>query len=140
MTPTGICDRTQQVQDAILGALSDVDRLHGGDRRPNLAGLTDLASQLDGAGPRPSLKAGDFAGLTSLPYLLNLRQQQLDYAALTDVFSDLTALLGIHLSGNDLSSLDAGCSPGLTSLRTLNLDENALNTLEAGVFSDLTAI
>ena len=61
MTPTGICDRTQQVQDAILGALADVDDC-ATVTVANLAGLTSLqvASQ-----SIASLKSDVFSGLTA---------------------------------------------------------------------------
>ena len=77
VTPTpGICDRTQQVHEFIVGALSGVDDC-AAVTVADLAG-TDSSLELARAG-FTSLKAGDFAGLTSLRYPFPWRQQ-LDYA------------------------------------------------------------
>ena len=135
VTPTpGICDRTQQVHEAIVGALSGVDNC-AAVTVADLAGLTELqlASQsID------SLKSGDFAGLTSVTFL-NLANNSFT-TLLTGVFSDLTALQTLVLAAGGLTELPAGVFSGLTNLTSLNLSFNALSSLPGTVFSDLTAL
>ncbi|WP_428097661.1 fibronectin type III domain-containing protein [Candidatus Rariloculus sp.] len=157
-TTTGICDRTQQVQDAILAALADVDDC-AAVTDADLASLTslDMTSQ-----NIASLKSGDFAGLTSLTVLglggNSFTMLPADVfsglTALTDlllgtnalkslpgtVFSSLTALTTLRLNNNALESLPADVFSGLTSLTTLNLNDNALDSLPGTVFSGLTAL
>ena len=110
-TPTtGICDRTQEVQDGILAAVSGVDEC-AAVTVANLAGIDRL--DLDNKGIT-SLKAGDFAGLTGMTTLI--------------------------LNENDLTSLPAGVFSGLTALRSLFLIDNDLSSLPGAVFSGLTAL
>ena len=135
VTPTpGICDRTQQVHETIVGALSGVDDC-AAVTVADLAGLTSL--QIAGQNIT-TLKAGDFAGLTSVT-LLNLASNS--FTTLPDgVFSDLTALTTLNLSDNSLSLLPGTVFSGLTALETLTLDSNALNALPDGLFTGLTAL
>ena len=92
---SGICDRTQEVRDAILAELPDVsDCANVTDS--HLAGITGdltLSNQSISA-----LKAGDFQGLTTLEQL--------------------------YLNNNDLSVLPDGIFEGLESLDTLWLNFN----------------
>ena len=89
---TGICDRTQQVQDEILARISGVDdcALVTSSHLASIIRL-DLESK-----SITSLKAGDFAGLSSLNRL------QLYGNSLTtlppDVFANLSSLEKILLS------------------------------------------
>ena len=159
VTPTpGICDRTQQVQDGILAAVSGVTECEA-VTVANLAGIGGLSIENKGV---TSLKAGDFAGLTGMT-TLNLTDNSLSslpagvFSGLTalgtlelqendletlpaGLFSGLTALITLKLNDNDLSSLDAGVFSGLSALGTLELQENDLETLPAGLFSGLTAL
>ncbi len=164
VTPTpGICDRTQQIQVAILAALSDVDDC-AAVTVANLASIVTFGPFGFNTANQgiTSLQKGDFAGLTALTYL-NLNENALDslpgtvfsgLTSLTDlelsytsldalpagVFSDLTALTYLTLEGNDLDSLPGTVFSGLTALTTLRLQINALNALPEGLFSDLTAL
>ena len=164
VTPTpGICGRTQQIQDAILGEIADVDDC-AAVTVADLATITTLGSFGFGTVNQgiTSLQKGDFAGLTSLT-LLNLSRNTLTslpegiFAGLGELtelnlsanqleslpegaFSDLTALTILYLSLNDLSSLDAGLFSGLTALDDLFLNDNNLDSLDAGLFSGLTAL
>ncbi len=159
VTPTpGICDRTQQVQDGILAAVSGVTECEA-VTVANLAGIGGLSIENKGV---TSLKAGDFASLTGMT-TLNLTDNSLSslpagvFSGLTalgtlelqendletlpvGLFSGLTALITLKLNDNDLSSLDAGVFSGLSALGTLELQENDLETLPAGLFSGLTAL
>ena len=131
--PTPVCDRTEQVRDAIV-AVSGVSTC-GGVTDADLAAITQLLLYSAGI---TSLKEGDFSGLTAL--------QELDLGdnALSSldagVLSGLTSLTTLNLNDNALSSLDAGVLSGLTALTTLNLNDNALSSLDAGAFSGLTAL
>ena len=111
VTPTpGICDRTQQVQDAILAALADVDDC-AAVTVANLDSITNLqmvSKSID------SLKKGDFAGLTSLTVL--------------------------NLSRNTLTSLPEGIFAGLAELTDLDLGQNQLATLPEAVFDGLVKL
>ena len=64
-------------------------------------------------------------GLTSLP---------------SGLFSNLTALTTLDLSGNALSSLPAGLFSGLTSLETLELQRNQMTSLPSGIFLGLRSL
>ena len=92
---SGICNRTQEVRDAILAKLSDVsDCANVTDS--HLAGITgDLTLSNKSIS---ALKAGDFQGLSGLEQL--------------------------YLNNNDLSDLPDGIFEGLESLDTLWLNFN----------------
>ena len=134
-TTTGICDRTQQVHENIVDALSGVDDC-AAVTDADLAGITALSAlafkKID------SLKPGDFAGLTSLTEL-GLAGNSLTMLP-ADVFSGLTAVTTLGLNKNDLESLPADVFSGLTSLTDLSLALNSLTMLPADVFSGLTVL
>ena len=125
----------------------------------DLAGLSSLSLRSKST---PSLKAGDFDGLTGLTFL-NLAANQLDslpqgvFSDLTnlesldmqrneiaslraDAFSGLSKLTLISLIGNDLSSLPEDVFSGLSSLTTLRLSSNKLTALPADLFDGLSAL
>ena len=110
-----ICDRTQQVRDAIM------DKVNAGNcaavDSEGLAGVKtlDLRSKR-----LTALRAEDFDGLTSLRTL------------------DFSNLRTLRLYENRLTTLPAGVFDGLTSLHTLDLDGNQLAALSAGVFDGLS--
>ena len=104
---TGVCDRTQQVHDAIVEAssaasCSEVTALH------HLREITALDLSSRGIA---SLRAEDFEGL--------VRVKTLD------------------LSGNSLTELPVGVFDPLYLLQTLRLDDNHLANLPAGIFDQL---
>ena len=86
-----------------------------------------------------SLRADVFSGLTELTYL-SLSGNALSTLPDADVFSDLTKLTYLNLSRNTLSALPAGVFSGLTKLTFLSLSRNTLSALPDDVFSDLTAL
>ena len=126
--------RTQQVQDAIVAAVSGVNTAYD-VTEAHLADITTLQLPLKNI---TALKSGDFDGLTALTFLyLNGN----DLSSLpADVFDGLTALELLYLDGNELSSLPADVFDGLTALTTLRLDGNNLSSLPADVFDGLTAL
>ena len=132
---TGICDRTQQVRDAIVGLIpsvsncADVTATHlAGIDSPLLLPYASLTA----------LKAGDFDGLTALTVLWLPANGLISLPA--GVFDGLTALTVLELGNNGLISLPAGVFDGLTALTVLELDNNGLISLPAGVFNYLIAL
>ena len=136
VTPTpGICDRTQQVQDGILAAVSGVDEC-AAVTVANLAGIGGLSIENKGV---TSLKAGDFAGLTAVDTLNVFGNPSLTTLP-SGVFAGLTAVLEINLKENGLETLPADVFSGLPTLAIVNLRDNELATLPAGLFSGLAAL
>ena len=131
-TAQGICDRTQQVQDAILARLPDVSdcsAVTGDDLRS--VGTIRIRNQ-----SLPLLQPGDFDGLSSLEWL-HLDQNNL--SELPDgVFDDLSNLERLYLYHNNLSELPDGVFDDLSSLEWLLLYNNNLSELPDGVFDDLS--
>ena len=129
----GICDRTQQVQDAILAWLPSVS---------DCAKVTDtdlyyflVTLDLENSGIT-TLKSGDFAGLSRLTSL-SLRRNNL--SELPDgVFDDLGELQALNVDINNLSKLPDDVFDDLTSLWHLNLGNNGLSELPDGVFDELS--
>ena len=135
-TPTpGICDRTQQIRDAIVAAVSGAEACN----EVTVADLDGIGFLLiDGAG-LTALEAGDFAGLTGLESLNVVNNPSLT-ALPSGVFSGLTSATRLVLSNNGLETLPADVFSGLTALEQIVLFDNALRTLPAGVFSGLTGV
>ena len=135
VTPTpGICDRTQQVQDAILAALADVDDC-AAVTVANLDSITNLqmvSKSID------SLKKGDFAGLTSLT-VLNLSRNTLTSLP-EGIFAGLAELTDLDLDQNQLATLPEAVFDGLVKLEYINLGGNSLTGLRADEFSELTSV
>ncbi len=131
----GICDRTEQVRDAILARLPE--GLSCSDVTPEHLSSIDGQLRLIGQGI-DSLDEGDFSGLTSLQILL-LGNNQLTSLPPT-VFSDLESLEDLRLIANDLETLHSDVFSGLTSLQILLLGNNQLTSLPSDVFSDLEAL
>ena len=143
VTPTsGICGRTEQVRDAIVAAIDGVSDC-ADVTMAQLASVTHLGLQDMGIW---SLQSDDFSGLTALTSL-NLWTSEKSLQPPNElselpagVFTGLTALERLDLSGNRLSELPAGVFTGLTALERLYLHKNELSSLPAGVFSGLTAL
>ena len=131
---TAVCDRTPQVRDAIVDAISGVSAC--GDVTADH--LAEIRALILNAKNISALKAGDFSGLTALK-LLSLKGNQLSTLD-ANIFSNLTALESLNLFNNRLSTLDASIFSNLTALKVLNLSNNQLSTLDASIFSNLTAL
>ena len=117
---SGICNRTQRVEDRILQRLKYVHSFKGGCGDVNethLAKVKFLGLRLN-----PS---------TERPFTLRLR---------SDDFKGLVNLEELDLADTRLSSLPSGVFAGLASLETLNLNKNRLRSLPAGVFDGLTSL
>ena len=138
VTPTpGVCGRTQQVQDAIVVAVSADDC--AAVTVADLAGTTAIViSEMTGVSDIAALKSGDFADLTGLNSLVITDQPLTTLPA--DIFSGLTALETLVLAKNELTSLPANVFSGLSNLTSLNLTGNDLDSLPANVFSGPSAL
>ena len=132
---TGICDRTLQVQVAILSELSGVN--HCVEVTAGHLASINGSLTLSGAG-LSSLMTGDFAGLSSLAALI-LDDNDLSELP-NQVLAGLTSLTKLHLHDNALSELPADVFNGLSSLEELRLNANALATLPSNVFAGLTSL
>ena len=99
-----VCDRTPQVRDAIVAAVSGVSAC-GDVTADHLAAITRLGIVSRGIS---TLKAGDFSGLIALERLA--------------------------LNSNQLTTLEAGVFSGLPALEMLLLWGNQFSTLKAGIF------
>ena len=132
---TGVCDRTDEVENAIVAAVSGVTTC-GAITTTHLGGILSLDLFNKGIS---SLQSGDFDGLTALT-TLNLTSNNDLESLPADIFNGLTGMTHLDLSGNDLESLPADVFDGLTALTTLDLRNNDLESLPAGVFDGLTAL
>ena len=121
VTPTpGICDRTPQVRDEILNALSGVDDC-AAVTVADLATVTEL--YINNRQNVTALQSGDFAGLSAVEEI-QLRRNALTGLP-SDLFSGLSALRVLILSDNALTSLPPGVFSGLSALEDLGLNGNA---------------
>ena len=136
--PTGICDRTPQVRDAILAMLHDVsDCALVTDA--HLAGITTglwiSNNDPNRRGEALSLKSGDFAGLVNMGSL-----GITDYTMGTlpeDIFDGLGSLETLTLKRTQLNELPEDVFDGLDNLKSLDLESNQISTLPDDVFDDL---
>ena len=132
---SGICDRTQQVQDAILArlaAVSDCALVTESD----LNGITGTLSLYRNG--ILALRSGDFDGLDNLE-ILSLGRNQITVLP-EDVFDGLDNLTFLTLSGNQISALPEDVFDGLDSLENLNLDGNQISALPEDVFDGLDSL
>lgn len=135
----GVCDRTSQVRDALVNAVSGVsvcnritaahlagiEELYLWNRNPSRAGITEL-------------QANDFRGLSSLRVL---RLDDNSLATLpARIFSGLSALEELSLHGNSLSTLPDSVFRGLSALEELRLNENSLRELPEPIFDGLSSL
>ena len=136
----GICERTKKVRDELLRLIGNNEGAAVACADVTTTHLTGVTGAIDLSFGRKiaALKAGDFAGLTSLTdlYLFNNALTTLP----DDVFDDLTALEILTLGRNNLPTLPAGVFDRLIALTELGLDNNALSSLPGGVFDELGAL
>ena len=133
----GICDRTEQVQDAILGWLNGVDDC-ADVTGSHLAGITiglRISSNDPYDRPALSLKPGDFAGLVNIEELA-IYYHTMD-ALPEDIFNGLGSLERLYLSSNDIAALPEDVFDGLGNLVRLDLEGTHLSALPEDVFDGL---
>ena len=134
--PSGICNRTAEVQTAILAALTG---------SPTCATVTDtqLASITSLAFffySNSSIPPADFAGLTGLTSLSSTFSDALTTVP-DDAFTDLTALEYLSISSNsNLTTLGADAFDGLIALEILELEFNGLTALDEDIFDGLDSL
>ena len=129
-----VCDRTEQVRDAIVAAVDGVSNC----ANVTEAHLANIPMLLLAGSDISALRAGDFSGLAALE-TLDLDGNSLSVLP-TGVFASLAKLNALHLGGNGLTALPAGVFGGLTMLRSLNLNDNLLAELPPAVFNGLGAL
>ena len=130
-----ICDRTPQVEAAILAAISNPPPACEAVPEADLAGITFLSIRRAGI---TSLANGDFTGLSALE---SLSLAQNDLTTLPDgVFDSLSALVNLELWSNAFTTLPNGVFDNLAALEVLSLNYNELTTLPDGVFDSLAAL
>ena len=155
----GICDRTAEVRNHLLGRISEVSDC-AEVTNTHLAEVT--GALVLSSNQISTLKAGDFAGLNAVSFLylngnnlmtlplgvfdgldalalLDLRENDLEELP-EEVFDGLDALTGLSLESNDLETLPADLFDGLDVLSTLSLNDNDLATLPADLFDGLDAL
>ena len=116
-----ICDRTEQVREAILARVNDTETSCGNVTTGQLAGISTLGLSSEGI---ETLQAGDFSGLPSLTTLYLHRNSLTSLPS--GVFSGLSSLTTLYLHSNGLTGLPSGVFSGLSSLTTLDLGINSL--------------
>ena len=128
----GVCDRTPQVRDGIVGLSSSVNDCAEvtDDDLSKVTGTLDFFRE-----SIATLKAGDFSGLGNLRQL-TLSGNQLSTLPAT-VFSGLDNLVELRLGDNRLTTLPATVFSGLVNLQVLIFVDNQLSDLPATVFSGL---
>ena len=160
-TVVNICDRTPEVQTAILAKIPSSPACDA-VTDTHLAGIDGDLIIVNYSSPK--VLGSDFAGLTgdigrlyinfsplvteveanAFDGFTSLRTLSLRYNGLTtldaDIFDGLTSLENVELHGNDLTTLDADIFDGLTGLRHLWLSENSLTALDADIFDGLTSL
>ena len=129
---SGICDRTEQVRDAILARLDNVSDC-ADVTAADLSGITGFLGF--SSNEALTLKSGDFAGLDNLETLY-LDGNQLS-ALPEDVFAGLGSLEELWLNHNQLSELPEDIFDGLDNLEELWLNHNQLSELPEDVFDGL---
>ncbi len=134
-----VSDRTQQIRDAILDAITDVDDA-ADVTAEHLAAITSLSYSAPGISDSIyELMGGDFSGLTGLTSLSltgNIFLESLP----DNIFDDLTSLQKLDLEVNGIDSLQDSVFDSLTQLTSLDISYNSLTTLPDGIFDSLTLL
>ena len=133
-TVVNICDRTAEVQTAILARVSGATC--STITQTQLAGINGEMSIFGYSSS--SVDPSEFAGLSSLEYL-NLRNNAIE-TLYPGAFQDLTSLKGLDFDEGRIKTLEDGVFRGLTSLTSLSMSGNRLTTINPGAFNDLTAL
>ena len=131
----GICDRTAQVRDAIVGLIPGVNNCSA-VTDAHLAAVAGLLNLKDTG--ISSLQSSDFSGLTSLQRLFLNKNRLTTLPA--GIFSSLVSLRSLLLNNNELTTLPVGIFSGLVSLETLRLQTNELQSLPSNVFAGLVKL
>ena len=134
---TGICDRTPQVYAAILGRISGVSNCaHVTDTLlKGIAGTIRLGSGTTG------LKAGDFAGLSSVTQLQLTALKNLTSLPSGLLTGGLDSLQIFDINESSVTALPADLlQPVKATLNTAWLGRNELGTVPDGFFAGVTGL
>ena len=137
-TASGICNRTDAVETALLAAISGISDC-ANVTPSHLFGITSLDLSAS-TPPISSLSAGDFAGLR---YLTTLDLSNNSLTALPHgIFDSLIAATSIDLGNNALTSdgVPQATFAATANLATLNLSQNSLTTLSSAMLSPLFSL
>lgn len=122
-----VCERSAAVQSA----------LEIWERQPCVA-ITEFTRKWDpldlSSQAVHEIKLGDFSGLGSVLYSINLSHNILEFLY-RDTFAGLYALQGLRLSDNRLTSLQSGVFDEVIGLTSLSLDHNQLTELPRDLFA-----
>ena len=133
--PSDICNRTAEVQTAILAAVTGSPTCST-VTDTDLAEITDLTIRSHGPA---SVVATDYAGLTALTSLRFASSPQLTTVP-DNAFASIPTLTSLDFSYGSLTTIAEDAFDGLTVLTSLNLQDNSLTTLDEDVFDGLTAL
>ena len=117
-----VCNRTQQVVDAIAEAVGVDDCSLVTEIDLAMRTSLDLSDQ-----SIKTLKPGDFDGMLSLR-TLSLSNNDLTSLP-SGIFDNLISLSELHLNNNNLTAIPHGLFEGLTQLRQLHLSANMVDPL-----------
>jgi Leucine-rich repeat (LRR) protein len=139
----GVCERTPQVQNQIVRVTAAATCR--GVTSQDLAGISTL--NLNGAAIK-ALREGDFEGLSGLQSLDLGHTPSEAYPARSNyltmlpvgVFTGLSSLESLNLSGNDLTPLAEGAFNELSRLQSLDLSSNGLTALSDRAFAGLASL
>ena len=156
--PSGICDRTPQVREALLEATgsstcTEVTAAHLGSltrldlseshitalQAGDFQHLDALEELILSSNALTSVPAGTFHGLNTLK-ILDLSENRLLFSLSERLFGSLNALEELNLTGNSLGAVPEQIFHGLSSLRELSLGRNSLRRLPEGVFQGLSSL
>lgn len=129
-----VCNRTQQVQAALLEKLeeSDCNKITA-EQLSNINILHLDKKEIT------NFQVGDFTGLTKLEELVIRHNPQLRNLPAC-LFQSLAFLEDIDLSYNQLVSLPTGVFQGQIYLGGINLEHNQLSNLPTGLFQGFTSL
>ena len=130
-----ICDRTPEVQAAILAAVTFGSPTCATTNALHLATVTNLV--INGYSSS-SIDAEEFSGLKSLQSLL-LGDSTIETIH-PGAFQDLSKLTFLFFDRNRIKTLEDGVFRGLTGLTDLHLSQNRITAINPGAFNDLTAL
>ena len=132
----GFCDRTPEVQDAILESVTPYSTCST-ITDTQLAAITEL--RITGYSSA-SIVPGDFAGLTMLT-LLKISDSPLLTTVPANAFSEVTAsLTNLQIDRNSISSVHEDAFHGLSALNLILLSNNRIESLHEDTFDGLSAL
>ena len=129
---TGICDRTEEVADAVVAEVQN------SRAEATCADITeDELGSIEGplSISPPVLQSGDFAGLTSLTEL-EITGRELVLLR-SDTFAGLGDLETLEIKSPSLTTIHSGAFDGLANAKTLQLQGNNIKAVPRDIFRAL---